>query len=154
MTSPNKKIDQDEIEDFEGIENSVEPSDESEVYESGKLKSVSIDELKGNVVAIKQLLNLYNTLQKKVKNQSEMLNSNNAEIEYLKTSPFVSILTTITNVLFVIINGIGINMTTEKTTTNHVGISLIVIGGLGILISNLWTILHPYARKFFNNSKK
>lgn len=150
MTSPKQKIEHDEIEDFEDSDKTSDPNDETEVYESGKLKSVRIDELKNNVVAIKQLINNFNSLQKRTKILNEQLTSKTSEIEYLKTTPFIAISATISNVLFVIINGVGINMLTSSESSKAIGWTLLIVGGLGILCSNLWPILYPYARKFFN----
>ncbi|MCB1194246.1 MAG: hypothetical protein KDK90_27670 [Leptospiraceae bacterium] len=151
MTSSDKSNMHDEIEDFQFLDRTANPHDEFEVYESGKLHPISIDELMNNKVAIKQLLNAYNTAIRKAKNLSDELYTEKAEVEYYKTSPFVSILSAILNVIFMIIIGIGVNIATgnEKTLPN-IGPAIYCLGGLGTISSSVWPILYPYAKGFFN----
>ena len=107
--------------------------DEASIYGKG-INSISIDELKDNETAIKQLVN-YHTIK------IEQANAANNEIEQLKlelkfyqTYPFVGIIAGIGNVCGSVVTSFSINFLTNETSPAYsgwlllVGIILIIMG--------------------------
>jgi hypothetical protein len=153
MNSNKKPLQEhDEIEEFKNVESSPEPKDAGSIYEDGNVLRISIDELKGNDVAIRQLVNEHNLSQRELKRLGKSIALKESEIEYLKTSPFISILSLIVNVICIAVLGIGVNIITGGKTPT-IGIALVALGGIGSAVSSIATILYPYARGFFNFKK-
>lgn len=150
MNTSENQFKHDEIEQFQTQDSTADPHDETEIYESGKLHSIKIEELINNKVAIKQLLNNYKTSMKKEKDLSDKLYEKKADVEYYKTSPFISILSGIFNVISTLISGIGVNIATSQKDLQNIGISICVVAAIGTVISSLWPVLYPYAKDFFN----
>lgn len=140
----------DDIAQYKGIDSGDAPQDAGSIYENGNVLKINIDDLKGNDVAIKQLVNGHNLAQKDLHKLITKIALKESEIEYLRTSPFISISCTIFNVIFVIVVGIGVNLLTGNVMQN-IGFALVIIGGLGTICSGIATLLFPYARGFFNS---
>ncbi|AYV57692.1 hypothetical protein EFP84_18800 [Leptospira kmetyi] len=150
-SQPEDKI-HDEIESFRGVPSTTEPSDESNIYERGNIQAISLNELKNNEVAIKQLMNSYNIARKDLKKLNDVISDQKSDIEYLKTSPFISVFSLCINVISILVATLGVN----KITTNaedKFGLALVILGGVGLVLSGALPILFPYAKDFFNKSK-
>jgi len=131
-------------------------NDASIIYEGGDLTQITADELKGNIIAIRQLINSHNLEATENRNKDAIIIELKSENEYLKTSPFVAILATTVNIIGSIVIGISTNFITAESTNNKSAPSYIVAlvcGGLLVLIASFGTILYPKARKWFNLKK-
>lgn len=87
---------------------------QSQVYENGNLYSISIDDLKGNEIAITQLTNDYNT---KVQTIEKLLQSEkrlSSELQYQNASPFFAIIAALINIVGSVISCCGINFITSN----------------------------------------
>ena len=119
------------------------------IYEGGDLKKITIEEVINNPTAVKQLMNEVNKLERKISKYEFELGKKQGEIEYLKTSPFIAMVSALVSMLGGIISGIGVNMLTNSPP-HPAAIYVIAIGGALILLSGIANIFYPYARGFFN----
>lgn len=126
--------------------------DASGIYEGGSITKISAEELVDNSVAIKQLINSHNLEATKGRNKDVEIQGYKSEIEYLKTSPFTSILTAIMNIIGTIFIGIGGKLVTEEEPVWYATI-ILILGGLLVLFGSLANILYPNARSWFNPKK-
>jgi energy-converting hydrogenase Eha subunit E len=122
----------------------------STIYEGGALSQISSEQLKDNIIAIKQLINNYNLVVKQSEEKDVVISSLKSQIEYLRTSPFVSIISAIINVVASILVGLGINLLTAEKPDTSKGNLLLVLGAILIIVGSLSTILYPYVRAWFN----
>lgn len=122
---------------------------QSKIYENGDLYSISIDELKGNKVAILQLVNDYNAKVKiieKLQDSEKMLSS---ELQYQNVNPFFSIIAAFVNVVGSVISCCGVNfLTGEKNIV--IGYILIVAGSILLLLGSALTICYRYVYHWMN----
>ena len=113
------------------------------------LYSISIDELKGNKVAILQLVNDYNAKVKiieKLQDSEKMLSS---ELQYQNVNPFFSIIAAFVNVVGSVISCCGVNfLTGEKNIV--IGYILIVAGSILLLLGSALTICYRYVYHWMN----
>ena len=65
---------------------------QSQVYENGNLYSISIADLKGNEIAITQLVNDYNTKVQTIEKLQQSEKRLSSELQYQNASPFFSII--------------------------------------------------------------
>lgn len=130
--------------------NTVQPPapDELNIYEGGTLNSISINDLLGNAVAITQLVNDYNLKIKEVANTRQEITELKSHIEFLKVSPFISLLATVINIIGSVTIAIGVNNLSNK----YLGVILIILGAILILAGSLSTVFYPYARGWFNKN--
>jgi hypothetical protein len=119
------------------------------IYEGGALNRISIDDLKGNEVAIRQLLNTHNLKIKEVHQARGKISDLNAEIEYHRTSPFFSIAAMVVNLLGTIITGLGVNFLSSNPAPAY-SLPVVICGGLLVFTGSLIPVLYPVARKYFN----
>lgn len=70
--------------------NKISPDDlpQSQIYENGEFYSISIADLKGNEVAIMQLINDYNTKVKTIERLQKSESLLASELQYQNASPF------------------------------------------------------------------
>lgn len=59
-----------------------------QIYENGDLYSISIDDLKGNKVAITQLVNDYNAKVRTIEKLQESEKQLSSELQYQNANPF------------------------------------------------------------------
>lgn len=129
----------------------IEETGATSIYEGGSLSEIKVEDLKDNEVAIRQLINDYNLKIQKLRGQEEEISNCRAEVEYLKTSPFVSIISAIVNIIGAILVAISINLlTANEEPTDKIPIILLVLGGILILVASFANILYPFAKKWFN----
>jgi len=122
---------------------------ELNIYEGGSLNQISVNDLKDNEIAIRQLINTHNLKISEVQNANEKISSLQSELEFHKTSPFVSIFAIIVNLGGSTVVAFAVNQLTSEKPPNYAG-WLLSIGFLLVFVGSLATILYPYARKFFN----
>lgn len=111
------------------------------VYEGGELMPINVSDLLHNEVAIKQLVNTNNSNQKKLKEAEDKIMSLTSSLEYIRTTPFIAIVSTCFNVLgtiFVVI------------FSSQSKMLCVLIAGFVVVISSLLPILFPYAKSWFN----
>ena len=74
--------------------NKISPDDlpQSQIYENGELYSISIEDLKGNKVAIMQLINDYNTKVKTIERLQKSGSHLSSELQYQNVTIYFSIL--------------------------------------------------------------
>ncbi len=126
----------------------VQPSlSELEIYGGGVLNQIEIDDLLNNRVAIIQLCNDRNLKLKEVETQKQTISNLNSTIEYLKTTPFLAIISTVVNLIGTTITAIGVNQFSKDKEW-----LLIVLGGVLVVVGSLATIFYPYAKKWFNKT--
>ena len=124
----------------------------SQIYGGGTLSQITAEELKNNIVAIKQLINNFNEKAIKLEKIEKELSETKGELEYQNTYPFITIFAAVFNVVGTILVGVSVNQITsaaedEKMTASTV---LLVLGGLIVLLSSLSAILYKWGRRWFN----
>jgi len=124
------------------------------IYSGGSLTEISESDLLNNQIAIRQLVNNHNLVQKRLHKKDEEISSYKSEIEYLKTSPYISIFSSISAVISTILVGLGMNLLTSVNSYKFIGVNigwlLIIFGGILTISSSLSNILYPFAKKWFN----
>ena len=137
------------------MENKIDTSriNETNIYEGGTLSQINANDLEGNVVAIKQLINNHLVVISQSKQKDIDIQTYKSTIEYLRTSPFMAIIAGVINIIGSIFIGIGINLITQKTPPDYSWI-IVIAGGLLVLVGSLTNILYPYARKWFNKNTR
>lgn len=105
---------------------------QSQIYENGDLYSITIDELKGNKVAILQLVNDYNTKVKTIEKLQENEKRLSSELQYQNANPFFSIIASFINIIGSIISCCGVNFITGDRDT-FIGYALIFAGSILLL---------------------
>lgn len=124
----------------------------SQIYGGGTLSPITAEELKGNIVAIRQLINNYNEKVNKLEMVENELSATKGELEYQNTYPFITIFAAVFNVLGTILVGVSVNQITdaadgESTTVSTV---LLILGGIIVILSSLSAIMYKWSRKWFN----
>ena len=124
----------------------------SEVYDGGNLSQITAEELKGNLLAIRQLINNFNEKAKKLEAVEKELVETKGELEYQNTYPFITIFAAIFNVAGTILVGVSVNQLTSAAEgeSKTASIILLCLGGLIVILSSLSTILYKWGRKWFN----
>lgn len=126
----------------------------SQIYDGGSLNPISADELKGNLVAIKQLINNYNEKSNKLESIEKELANTKGELEYQNTYPFITIFAAVFNVAGTILVGVSVNQITNAPQGEPplASFVLLVLGGLIVLLSSISTILYKWGRKWCNKT--
>lgn len=124
----------------------------SEVYDGGNLSQITAEELKGNLLAIRQLINNFNEKAKKLEAVEKELAETKGELEYQNTYPFITVFAAVFNVIGTVLVGIGVNQLTAAGKNDDTTASAILIGlgGLTVILSSLSSILYKWGRKWFN----
>lgn len=130
----------------------------SDIYEGGDITQISAEELKNNIVGIRQLINSHNMIATDNKKKEITIQKITAENEYLNTSPFVSIFAAIVNIIGSLIIGLGSEMAGNDLQSAEKDLKLktilLISTGLVLIITaSLATILYPKARSFYNSKK-
>lgn len=133
------------------MENKIDVSklNESNIYEGGSLSQISADDLKDNVIAIKQLINNHLLLISENRRKELEIQDYKSTIEYLNSSPFISIIAAVISFSGSILIGFAVNLFTQNPAPSYSWI-ILLIGGILVLSGALSNILYPYARKWFN----
>lgn len=124
--------------------------DASGIYEGGSISQITAEELENNIVAIRQLINSHNLVASESKNKDTEIQIIKAQNEYLKTSPFVSIISALISIGGSILIAIGVNLTTGQSSPTFQDKIIVWIGGILLVIGSLANILYPKAREWFN----
>lgn len=134
--------------------NKISPDDlpQSQIYENGELYSISIDDLKGNKVAIMQLINDYNTKVKTIERLQKSGSHLSSELQYQNASPFFAIIAAVVNVIGSVISCCGINFITSNSNCT-LGYVLVAAGCALLLAGSVITICYKYVYKWMNKSK-
>ena len=124
----------------------------SQIYGGGTLSPITAEELKNNIVAIRQLINNFNEKANKLEIIEKKLSETKGELEYQNTYPFITIFAAVFNVIGTILVGVSVNQLTgaaddENTTASTV---LLVLGAIIVLLSSLSAILYKWGRRWFN----
>lgn len=124
----------------------------SEVYDGGNLSQISAEELKDNLLAIRQLINNYNEKAKKLEAAEKELADTKGELEYQNTYPFITIFAAVFNVAGTILVGLSVNQLTSAADDENITAStvLLVLGFIIVVLSNLSAILYKRGRRWFN----
>ena len=124
----------------------------SEVYDGGNLSQIIAEELKGNLLAIRQLINNFNEKAKKLEAVEKELAETKGELEYQNTYPFITVFAAAFNVIGTVLVGVGVNQLTAAGKNDDTTASAILIGlgGLTVILSSLSSILYKWGRKWFN----
>lgn len=128
-------------------------SDSSNIYEGGGLMQISITDLKDNVIAIRQLINSHNQIATDIKKKENEIQDTKAQNEYLKTSPFIAIISAIINIIGSVLMALGVNLLTDTVKASS-DIIILILGILLVVLGSLANILYPKAREWFNPVKK
>lgn len=127
--------------------------DASGIYEGGSISQISAEELKDNIVAIRQLINSHNLVAIESKNKDADIQRIKAQNEYLKTSPFVSIISALISIGGSVLIAIAVNIITIKENPLFQDKLILFIGGILLVIASFANILYPSARDWFNPKK-
>ncbi len=119
------------------------------IYEGGSLNEISCSDLVNNEIAIRQLINNYNLKIKESARLQREIGTLKSDLEYQKTSPFISIIAMLVNIVGTIIVGYGVNLL-SASDAGLPSTTFIVLGGILIVVSNLSTILYRWAKEWFN----
>ena len=132
----------------------ISPDDlpQSQIYENGELYSISIEDLKGNKVAIMQLINDYNTKVKTIERLQKSESHLSSELQYQNASPFFAIIAAVVNVIGSVISCFGINYITSDSNS-RVGYVFVFAGSVLLIAGNAMTICYKYVYKWMNKSK-
>lgn len=117
----------------------------SEIYEGGLLRKITAKDLLNNEVAIISLMNDFNLKENELSEKEETIRELKSDVEHLRTTPFMAIISTIINILGTLVTGIGVEQRKEPD-----GIWLICVGALLVLIGSIASVLFPYAKRWFN----
>lgn len=125
---------------------------ESQVYENGHLYSISIDDLKGNEIAIMQLVNDYNTKVKTIESLRKSEKYLSSELQYQNASPFFAIIAAFINIIGSVISCCGVNFITSNDKV-LVGYILVISGSLLLLCGSVLTICYKNVYRWMNRRK-
>jgi len=109
-------------------------ADANSIYEGGNLLPVSIGDLNGNEVAIRQLINTLNLSHKENARARNTIEQLRISVASLSLQPFVSIILGITNISGAVLIGFGTNYLSSSeppsgaTWVLGVGIALTIVG--------------------------
>lgn len=130
--------------------------DSAAIYDGGTLNAITAEDLKGNLVAIKQLINDRNEKANKINSLESEIQETKGELEFQKTYPYIASIAAFFNVAGTILVAFSVNQLTsppaDENTTSSV--FLIILGGLIVLVASVSTILYRWVRTWFNNKKQ
>ena len=109
-----------------------------EIYEGGALNPISIDELVGNKVAIRQLVNEVNYKNQQIDSLSTEITSLKGEIVSLHNQTLIRWQDAIFNAIGAIVLAIGTNVLSSNTFS---AIVLMLVGAACIIIVNVWGVI-------------
>jgi len=128
-------------------------SDTTMIEEGGALSTLTVEELKDNIIAIRQLININNRLERQLNIKENDIQNTKIEIEFLKASPFVSIIAAILNIAGAIQIALSINLMTSATDHPKLNSVILICGIILITIGSLSTILYPYTKDWLIQKK-
>lgn len=121
--------------------------EEGDIYEGGELGQISIPDLVGNEVAIRQLINQHIIKERLVKNLQEKVNGLESELSFQKTSPFYAAISCVVDVAGTISFGLGTNLLVNN---RELAIWMIALGAILVLVANIQTVCHRWVNGWFN----
>lgn len=125
---------------------------QSQVYENGNLYSISIADLKGNEIAITQLVNDYNTKVQTIEKLQQSEKRLASELQYQNASPFFAIIAALISIVGSVISCCGVNFITSNEKV-MVGYILVASGSLLLFIGSALTICFKYVYRWMNKQK-
>ena len=125
-----------------------------EIYEGGYLQGITIDDLKDNPTAIRQLINDYNEKANRIEELDKELQEIKGELEYQNTYPFITTFAAVFNVAGTILVGVSVNQITSAPQGENptASVVLLVLGGVIVLLASISTILYKWGRKWCNKN--
>ncbi|WP_214070186.1 hypothetical protein [Mucilaginibacter sp. dw_454] len=126
--------------------------DELTIYQGGSLSEIRVEDLKDNEVAIKQLLNTYHLKLKEGNQKDANISILLSQVEFLKTTPFIGIVTSTLNIIGSIIIAISVNLEAAKPPVSYSNL-LLFLGFALVVIGSIINILYPYIKGWFNGNK-
>lgn len=126
----------------------------AQIYDGGNLSKITAEELKGNLLAIRQLINNFNEKSKKLEAVEDELAETKGELEYQNTYPFITIFAAVFNIAGTILVGVSVNQITSapKGESLDASFAILGLGGLIVLLSSISTILYKWGRKWCNKN--
>ena len=122
--------------------NSVTPS---QVYAGGALTPISVADLKGNEVAINQLLNHHNIIQQELNEERSKNQYYETELTISNISPFVAVISAVINIIGTILIAVGTSL--DRENLEWLFWMLIITGAVCLLSANIATIFYkPISR--------
>lgn len=128
-------------------------ADASSIYEDGALLPMSVDEVCNNKAAVKQLMNQHNLAQIQFEEIKREFSEYKSDVEFLKTTPFISTFVAIFNIIASVLIAILVNLYTNNPNDNTYVI-LLILSGAVLLCSSILNIFYPYIKKWFNSRKE
>lgn len=116
---------------------------QSQIYENGELYSISIEELKGNEVAIRQLVNDYNTKVKTIEKLQKSETMLSSELQYQNANPFFASIAAVINIVGSVILCCGVNLITGNESVK-MGIVFVIAGSILLLAGSIMTIFYKH----------
>ena len=139
----NRKHDEiDDISPEEVLDENDNGLEENQIYEHGKYHGINVEELLNNEVAIRQVINNYNSQRRKLSKIEEDFERKNTEINILKIQPFVLIICITFNIFATVILSLGVNLLTGQSELK-LGLFLLWMGIAGELIGNGTPVIYP-----------
>lgn len=124
----------------------------SQIYGGGTLSPITAEELKNNIVAIRQLINNFNEKANKLEKVEKELYETKGELEFQNTYPFITIFAAVFNVVGTILVGVSVNQITSAADDENTIAStvLLFLGAIIVLLSSISAILYKWGRRWFN----
>lgn len=116
---------------------------QSQIYENGELYSISIEELKGNEVAIRQLVNDYNTKVRTIEKLQKSETMLSSELQYQNANPFFASIAAVINIVGSVISCCGVNLITGNESVK-MGIVFVIAGSILLLAGSIMTIFYKH----------
>lgn len=121
-----------------------------QIYDGGNLSTITAEELKDNLVAIRQLINDYNDKITKLNEAEEELRKTKGELEFQNTYPYVAGFSAFVGLIGTALVGIGTNLITNELEDEK---WCYIVFGLGILLAlgaSIFSICYRWVRMWFN----
>jgi hypothetical protein len=115
-------------------------SDATSIYEGGHLLQVKIDDLMGNEVALRQLVNTLNLAHKGNSRLNGEVEALKIDVAAFSVQPVVAAILSIVNISGAVLIGFGTNF---LSTTNPPPASAWILG-VGIVLTALSALLPPF----------
>lgn len=123
-------------------------SDATTIYEGGRLIPVSIDDLKGNAIALRQLVNTLNLANRQIDDLKGEVERLKLERAAFVAQPAVAVFLTSVNVCGAILIALGVNYLTAQPAVPGAG-WIAGIGAVLTLVTAAAPVLMPVVVDFF-----
>jgi hypothetical protein len=123
-------------------------SDATTIYEGGKLIPLSIPDLLGNEVALRQLINSHNLSNRQADSLRAEVSALQLERAATVATPALAVFLAITNVSGAILIAMGVNYMTSATAVPRSWV-ITVVGGLLTLVTAVAPVALPFLITWF-----